>query len=313
MTGILGTTKQGQEIACWVMKCNPAVFNIAEDVAATGEVGNWSVRETYRLDLMEPGQPCLLWVTGGKDSPVPAGFYAAGVLGAAPDGGVLVLDRYAEGVRPNDQQGADAVRTFAVCNLSWLATPVTKAELLSAYPEFESAEMLRSPQGASPAILTPEQYRAVTDFDLSPGPVTDEQLEAFGRLDPHGDQFFVMVHRPDGRTILSVEHPNEIQIVEIDIEAGERVGERGEFPNWATALRHVAETIESVGEAYPLPDQDGMADPIVRWTGSSGDVFLYRVAEDEWIERTLKDGADVEDPQLFSSLEDYLGYLGEQW
>ena len=49
----------------WVLKCNP---NKVWDIDAFRAAGNdlvtdWSVVENYRSDLMEYGQPVLLWVT----------------------------------------------------------------------------------------------------------------------------------------------------------------------------------------------------------------------------------------------------------
>ena len=94
------------------------------------------VRRSYRLDLVRPGQNCLLWVSG-RTAP---GVHALGeVTGEAEerDGGPVV-----------------AVR------LTRLLSPVARADLL-ADPAARDAEVLRMPAGSNPSWLSPEQYTAV--------------------------------------------------------------------------------------------------------------------------------------------------------
>jgi hypothetical protein len=94
------------------------------------------VRRSYRLDLVHPGQPCLLWVSG-RTAP---GVQALGqVTGEAVerDGGPVVPVR-----------------------LTRLPFPVARADLL-ADPAACDAEVLRMPAGSNPSWLSPEQYAAV--------------------------------------------------------------------------------------------------------------------------------------------------------
>ena len=94
------------------------------------------VRRSYRLELMAPGQPCLLWISG-RDHP---GVHALGVL----------TDRVAEG----DGGPVVAVR------LTRLAEPVHRADLL-ADPAVRDAEVLRMPAGSNPSWLSTAQYAGV--------------------------------------------------------------------------------------------------------------------------------------------------------
>jgi hypothetical protein len=94
------------------------------------------LRHSYRLNLMRPGQPCLLWVSG-RDRP---GVHALGELTGRPaesDGGPVI-----------------AVR------LTKLAEPVDRAELLTD-PEVCTAEVLRMPAGSNPSWLSAAQYAAL--------------------------------------------------------------------------------------------------------------------------------------------------------
>jgi hypothetical protein len=103
------------------------------------------VRRSYRLELMAPGQPCLLWVSG-REQP---GVHAVGVLTSAA---------------MEDPGGP-------VVGVSWtrLAEPVLRADLL-ADPVARDAEVLRMPAGSNPSWLSPAQYAVVLRHV---GPVRD--------------------------------------------------------------------------------------------------------------------------------------------
>ena len=111
------------DVACWVLKT-------AGDVVV-GELTR-CVRPSYRLGLMAPGQPCLLWRSGRHD----AGVHALGVLTGAP------------------RVGAVPVR------LTPLAEPVPRAELVED-PVFGQAEVIRMPAGSNPSWLSAAQYAVV--------------------------------------------------------------------------------------------------------------------------------------------------------
>jgi hypothetical protein len=94
------------------------------------------VRPSYRLGLMDAGQPCLLWLSG-RDRP---GVHALGVLAGGP--------------RPTTDGPVVPVRLFL------LAEPVDRAELL-ADPAARDAEVLRMPAGSNPSWLSDRQFGAV--------------------------------------------------------------------------------------------------------------------------------------------------------
>lgn len=98
------------------------------------------VRRSYRLDLMAPGQRCLLWLSGREEP----GVHAIGVLVGPPDDG------------PGD--GGPEVEV----GLHLLGEPVPRAELLAA-PAFARAEVVRMPAGSNPSYLTAPQLQDVVD------------------------------------------------------------------------------------------------------------------------------------------------------
>ena len=125
------------DVACWVLKSTrpPERIEPGWRVGAALELTR-CVRRSYRLDLLRPGQPVLLWVSG-RTAP---GVHALGeVTGEAEE---------------RDDGPVVAVR------LSRLPSPVPRAALL-ADPAARDAEVLRMPAGSNPSWLSPEQYAAV--------------------------------------------------------------------------------------------------------------------------------------------------------
>ena len=98
------------------------------------------MRPSYRLDLMAPGQRCLLWLSGRRQP----GVHALGVLATAP-----------EPVGDGTTHAVDVV-------LHLLADPVPRAELV-VVPDFAAAEVVRMPAGSNPSWLAAGALRAVLD------------------------------------------------------------------------------------------------------------------------------------------------------
>lgn len=140
------------DVACWVIKTAvpPAALDRTWAPGGTREMTR-CLRASYRLDLMAPGQPCLLWLSG-RDRP---GVHAHGTLAGDPE-------------------AADGGPEVAV-RLTLLATAIPRGELL-ADPDTRDAEVLRMPAGSNPSWLSARQYAAVLarlgrrDHDLGLGP-----------------------------------------------------------------------------------------------------------------------------------------------
>jgi hypothetical protein len=131
------TRLQPTDVACWVVKSARPPSAVVPGWR-TGEEHTVSrcLRRSYRLELMAPGQPVLLWLSG-RDRP---GVHAAGVVA---------------GDVTEDERGP-----LVHVRLTLLAAPVSRADLL-ADPVARDAEVLRMPAGSNPSYLTPPQYAAV--------------------------------------------------------------------------------------------------------------------------------------------------------
>jgi hypothetical protein len=128
---------QPEDVACWVVKSSRPLDELSPGWLPGETRGlDRCLRPSYRLELMRPGQPCLLWVSGR----VLPGVHALGELAAVPA----------------EQEGGPAVAV----RLTRLAEPVARADLL-ADPAARDAEVLRMPAGSNPSWLSAAQFTAV--------------------------------------------------------------------------------------------------------------------------------------------------------
>jgi hypothetical protein len=96
------------------------------------------VRPSYRTDLVEAGQPVLLWISGGAPGLVP-GIHARG----------WTTGRVRDETMPVE--------------LSALGAPVLRADLLH-HPDLADLEVLRMPAGSNPSYVTLEQLAALHEL-----------------------------------------------------------------------------------------------------------------------------------------------------
>ena len=143
MSRPLAVLRDGTEVAAWVFKANPDVWDVEAHLAGHGTVERWTLAPGYRGDLLAAGHPAVLWLTGRR-----AGIIAAGtVTGAAYDD----LD-----------EGTGALRRWAPVRLT-AVDPVRKATLL-ADPRCRRLEMVRSVRLGSPLALARTELDAIEDL-----------------------------------------------------------------------------------------------------------------------------------------------------
>jgi hypothetical protein len=137
---------QTGDVAGWLIKSTRAPAEIAPGWAP-GEERELTrcVRRSYRLGLVSPGQPVVLWVSGRLGP----GVHAVGsVTGPAQE--------------PVDAGPGDDDRPALPVRLIRLANPVERAELLHD-PRFRDAEVLRVPAGSNPSWLSAAQLATVLE------------------------------------------------------------------------------------------------------------------------------------------------------
>ncbi|MCZ2861204.1 hypothetical protein [Blastococcus sp. VKM Ac-2987] len=125
------------DVACWVLKtAAPPEALLPGWGAGEERLLTRCLRPSYRLGLLAPGRPCLLWLSG-RQRP---GVHAVGTLADHVD----------------DAPGGPSVAV----RVRLLDEPVPRAELLTD-PAFAGAEVVRMPAGSNPSWLSAGQYAAV--------------------------------------------------------------------------------------------------------------------------------------------------------
>lgn len=131
---------RAEDLGAWLVKANPAGGPIAEQLAAgLASVATRCVQRSYRTDLVQPGQPVLLWVSGSRRD-LPAGIHGHGTV-TGPchelDGSLVMPVR-----------------------LRTLHEPLLRADLLPD-PVLGRLEVLVQPQGSNPSFIDRGQWAAL--------------------------------------------------------------------------------------------------------------------------------------------------------
>lgn len=138
------------DVGCWVVKSRTPPAGILPDwTPGSTRSLERCLRRSYRVELMEPGQRCLLWLSGASQP----GVQALGRLTTTP------------------HLHGDPERTSEVevsIDLTLLEQHVPRSVLLADH-QTAGAEVLRMPAGSNPSWLSAVQYAAVLALL---GPVT---------------------------------------------------------------------------------------------------------------------------------------------
>jgi hypothetical protein len=146
---LIGVTHKGIEIAAWVVKGDPSVFPIDEVIESGETIESWSVHQSYRTELMEAGQKCLLWMSGASGA-----FVAEGLLTGEVELHEADVDEWL------DKEKARNSHLYAMLELRVLEEPIER-EFLRQHPLLSQIELMRMPQGSNPSILSPPELTAI--------------------------------------------------------------------------------------------------------------------------------------------------------
>jgi hypothetical protein len=162
------------DVGCWVIKTRLAPDQILPGWRPDSTRSlTRCLRRSYRLELMAPGQPCLLWLSGRQNP----GVHAIGTVTGKPG---PALDRLPAGDPDVDRAQDPAVSV----SLHLLQEPVERQGLL-ADPLLAGSEVLRMPAGSNPSFLSPQRLSALLDLvsphDLATSGWAELQIDATHR------------------------------------------------------------------------------------------------------------------------------------
>ncbi len=148
----------------WVIKCDPKVWDFQRMVIEQGEpeITGWTLGNSYRLDLMRPGQPVVFWLSGSTTGDVVfRGVWGFGKLTS----GVTVTRGFSSKKEARDNGWKDVAKAskpgFSVdTDIPLLVEPI-RSDDFTAIPILGKSELIRVPRIANPAFLTKEEFAAL--------------------------------------------------------------------------------------------------------------------------------------------------------
>ena len=139
------TRLTADDIGAWLFRCNPR--NTRLEVAGRVPVESRCAVPSYRLDLIRPGDPVVLWLTGPARATPPPGIWMAG---------------YATGEVCQDPNEPARTRVHLV-EMTRLPVPLPR-DRLREHPDLAELEVIRQPFGPNPSYLTRAEQQAVQDL-----------------------------------------------------------------------------------------------------------------------------------------------------
>lgn len=144
------------DLGAWVVKANPALWDVHGARTASEPLGRWRLTDSYRLDLVERGDRVLVWATRG-----PASAHV-GFIGHAIVAGPLEID--IGGSHWTRSADREQVRPYVPLRQTrWWRTPVTIEECRGD-PVLRRIEVLTAPRIGNPSFLTREQAAALDEM-----------------------------------------------------------------------------------------------------------------------------------------------------
>jgi hypothetical protein len=139
-----------------MFKANPEIWDVLGFLKSGVEVDGWRMARSYRVGLVRPGHPCVLWVTGPSGSEHTPGVWAIGEIVGEPYEDVGDPDDH----RWRDHGAQRQVRPYVDTRMLSLDEPVSRYELADD-PLFASAEILTRPRMGSPLALRSTELAAI--------------------------------------------------------------------------------------------------------------------------------------------------------
>jgi hypothetical protein len=174
-----------ENLGAWVIKCDPTVWDLVAMRAENGgPIESWSVGETYRNDLAQPGDRVVFWVSGTLPKEVEPGIWGVGwVVSRVHPAAVTGADE--EYWR--DSRARSRVRYALRVDIRLQKGLIVGPKELRHDPVLSGIEVLTMPRGSNPSYLTVEQWSALQPYldgiELSELPLgapdeVDELIEA---------------------------------------------------------------------------------------------------------------------------------------
>src|SRR4051812_19692634 len=268
------TTPDGTVIGGWVLRADPARFDVEPMIQEFGQVFRYPIDPSDRADLLDAGQPCFLF---RSETSRVVGIWAIGEV---------VAPAFSAPVDPDDRGSGEQL--FAEVELLPLAKGIAVGKLRDD-PTLGASELFTDPDRPDPVVLRPEEVRAIEEFDFTIVDPTDEQLERLEAVlgdDAYGDEatgvIFQLVGAQESYGVrFDGDEDGLLSVFTINEEGAFELGRYEEF---ADALSLIVmrcgelELLPPVPAATPDELPDG--DPVALLQTDDGILAIYRTADD---------------------------------
>lgn len=143
------------DLGAWLFRCDPAQWDVEAAIRDGYAIENWRVHRTYRLDLIEAGDPAVLWVGGASGAQMTPGVWAVGEVTGE------LFEEHGDPYWLDAEQGE---RASLRAGLVLTPVPVLSRELLAADPRTAGMEVLRQAQVPNPSYLTVEEFAVLREL-----------------------------------------------------------------------------------------------------------------------------------------------------
>lgn len=267
-------TPEGIPIGGWMLRSSDAASVIA-DLKEFGQVFRFPLPDGPRIDLIEAGQPCFLYVAEPGNPKVRPGIWAVGeIVGPVTVG----LPEDNEGSTTDGADVADhEERLFAEVELIPLQTRITLGEL-NDHRVLVDSELLDRPSQPNPIVLRPREVRALEEWDFALVEPTEEQMARLDEVLAEDDGGLIFRVLGSDRSIGIVDDGVDGRLSVVEVDPDDEATELGRHDSFADALSVLAERAVAFELAEPTGG-DGSTppgEPIAVLHSADGDLTLHR-------------------------------------
>ena len=272
-------TEDGNPIAGWILRSTDAAA-VTADLKEFGQVFRFAVPAGPRIDTLDAGQPCFLFVSEPGNATVKPGIWAVGeVVGPCTVG--------------------EEDELFAEVELLPLQQRIPLASL-NEHRTLSRTELLADPGRGNPFVIRTEELRALEEWDFDLVEPTEEQTARLEEVlaEDDGGLIFQLVGVHFSLGIVDDGVDGLLSVVSVSHADGAAY-ELGRYEAFADALEAVAShgaELELEPAGLWEGDEPG-GDPVAVLDTDDGAIGLYR-AENElvlWDDGELARFADLSD------------------
>jgi hypothetical protein len=143
------------DLGAWLFRCDPTQWDVEAAIRDGYAIESWRVHRTYRLDLIQAGDPAVLWVGGAAGAQPTPGVWAVGEVTGE------LFEEHGDPYWVDTEQGE---RASLRAGLVLTPVPVLSRERLAADPRAAGMEVLRQAQVPNPSYLTVEEFAALREL-----------------------------------------------------------------------------------------------------------------------------------------------------